>query len=61
ASLGATESLKTVADDVVADVVSAGYPFAVASFYEHWHDLTDEQVLNELERYAEDSGGRGDD
>jgi len=61
ASLGATESLKTVADDVVADIVSAGAPFAVASFYEHWHDLTDEEVLNELERYAEDSGGRGDD
>jgi len=36
-------------------------PFAVASFYEPWHDLTDEEVLNELERYAENSGGRGDD
>ncbi len=61
ASLGAAESLKAVADEVVAAVVSPHYPFAVASFYEHWHDPTDEEVLKELERYTEDSGGRGDD
>jgi len=61
ASLSAAESLRSVADEVVAAVLWPHSPFAVASFYEHWHDLTDEEVLDELEAYANDSGGRADD
>jgi putative phosphoribosyl transferase len=57
ASSSAWELIKSVAEDVVCPIVSHHYPFAVASFYRHWHDLTDEEVIDALERFRKDSGG----
>ena len=42
----AYELIKPLCDELVCLVVSNTYPFAVASFYHHWHDLTDEEVGN---------------
>jgi putative phosphoribosyl transferase len=53
ASGGAARLVRPKADDLVAILVSERLPFAVASFYWHWSDLTDEEVmvfLHEAER-----------
>jgi predicted phosphoribosyltransferase len=52
ASSHAWELVKDRADEVVAPIVSSVYPFAVAGFYRQWHDLTDEEALEGLERYG---------
>jgi putative phosphoribosyl transferase len=57
ASSHAWELVKSSADDVVTAVVSPYYPFAVASFYRHWHDLTDEEVIRDLEGFIKDYQG----
>ncbi len=49
ASSSAWELVKSAADEVVCPIVSYSYPFAVAGFYRHWHDLTDEEVIDDLE------------
>jgi len=61
ASSTAWELVGSIADEVVCPVVSNHYPFAVASFYQHWHDLTDEEVIRDLERFTRESRGRMDD
>ena len=61
ASSSAWELIKTAADEVVCPVVSYHYPFAVAGFYRHWHDLTDEEVLDDLEGFVRDYKGRKND
>ncbi|RPH29757.1 phosphoribosyltransferase, partial [bacterium] len=48
ASSHAWELIRSQAVEVVAPIVSAVYPFAVAGFYRHWHDLTDAEVIEEL-------------
>lgn len=51
-----TDSLLRVGqlvDDVVCLRHSSLFPFAVASFYHHWHDLTDEEVRAHLARLTE--------
>ena len=48
ASSSAWELIKSAADEVVCPIVSYHYPFAVASFYRHWHDLTDEEAISDL-------------
>ena len=53
ASSTARELVAAVADEVVSPVVSYRYPFAVAAFYRHWHDLTDAEVFASLEECAE--------
>jgi len=54
---GAAHDLVTKeADEVVCLHVSRTYPFAVASFYLNWNDLTDDEVVRFLERWA---GGLG--
>jgi len=58
ASSHAWELVRAEADAVVAPIVSSHYPFAVASFYGHWHDLTDREVFTELERYGKAREGR---
>jgi putative phosphoribosyl transferase len=58
ASSHAWELVKSVADEVISPVVSYRYPFAVAAFYRHWHDLTDEEVISELERFLRNDGRR---
>jgi putative phosphoribosyl transferase len=59
ASSHAADALRSEADDVVTPIVSSVYPFAVASFYRYWHDLTDEEVIEELERYGKAGAGHG--
>lgn len=61
ASSGAWELVKSAADQVACPVVSHQYPFAVAGFYRHWHDLTDEEVIRDLEGFMKDYGGRAND
>lgn len=39
------------ADEVICPVVSSSYPFAVASFYKHWYDLDDEEVIEQMEQF----------
>jgi predicted phosphoribosyltransferase len=60
ASSHAWELLRASADAVVCPLVSDHYPFAVASFYRYWHDLTDEEVIRALEEYVADRGGGAD-
>lgn len=49
ASGGAIELLEEEADQLIALYKHpAGLPFAVASSYEEWHDLTDEEVMDYL-------------
>lgn len=61
ASSNAWELIKSVADEVVCPVVSYHYPFAVASFYRRWHDLTDEEVIRDLEGFMKSYRGRAND
>ncbi len=61
ASSSAWELIKSAADEVVSPIVSYRYPFAVAGFYRQWHDLTDEEVIDDLEGFRKDSGRRAHD
>jgi predicted phosphoribosyltransferase len=61
ASSSAWELIKSAADEVVCPVVSNTYPFAVASFYQHWHDLTDEEVIGDLAGFTKGYKGRAHD
>ena len=61
ASSSAWELIKSAADEVVCPVVSYHYPFAVAGFYRHWHDLTDEEVIDDLEGFRKDFGRHAHD
>ncbi len=49
ASGTAYDQVKPLADELVSLVVARVYQFAVASFYHHWYDLTDEEVIRYLE------------
>jgi putative phosphoribosyl transferase len=57
ASSHAVDLVQTEADTIVAPIVSSVYPFAVAGFYRQWYDLTDEEVIGELERYHQSRTG----
>lgn len=52
ASRTAYDLVKPLADDMICLVVTRTYPFAVASFYRYWHDLTDEEVIEYLEGWT---------
>ena len=56
ASSSAWELIKSAADEVVCPIVSYHYPFAVASFYRQWHDLTDEEVISDLAGFRKVDG-----
>ncbi len=49
ASGTAYDQVKPLADELVSIIVARVYQFAVASFYHHWYDLTDEEVIRYLE------------
>lgn len=51
ASGSAYDLVKRMVDELVCLVVARTYGFAVASFYHHWHDLTDEEVIRYLEEW----------
>jgi len=57
ASSGAWKLIKAIADEVVCLFVAHTYHFAVASFYRHWHDLTDREVFEALEGFTKHYGG----
>jgi predicted phosphoribosyltransferase len=61
ASSSAWELVKSAADELVSPILSYHYPFAVASFYREWHDLSDEEVIKDLDRYAKDMEGHAND
>jgi predicted phosphoribosyltransferase len=48
ASGSAYDLVKRLVDELVCLIVARTFGFAVASFYRHWHDLTDEEVLKYL-------------
>ena len=48
ASLGSIELLALEVDEIVCLNIRSGASFAVASAYENWYDLTDEEVLKIL-------------
>ena len=52
ASSSAWELIKPMADDVVCLIIARTYHFAVASFYQNWYDLTDEEVFEALEGFT---------
>src|SRR3990172_8420909 len=56
ASASAWELIKPMADDVVCLIVAYTYSFAVASFYQNWYDLTDEEVFEALEGFTKSYG-----
>jgi len=49
ASGAAYDRVKTMADDLVSVIIARIQWFAVASFYNNWYDLTDEEVIRYLE------------
>ena len=53
ASGNAYELIKPICHALVCIAVSYSYPFAVASFYQRWHDLTDEEVSECLRAWQE--------
>lgn len=59
ASSSAWELVNAAADEVACPIVSYRYPFAVASFYRHWRDLTDEEVIADLRAFQQDGDGDG--
>lgn len=49
ASGRAYDLVKPLADELVCLVIARTYYFAVASFYHHWYDLTDGEVIKYLQ------------
>jgi predicted phosphoribosyltransferase len=47
---GAVARVSDVADILVCPNIRTGYTFAVADAYTHWHDLSDAEVLAQLQR-----------
>jgi putative phosphoribosyl transferase len=52
ASANAFDLIRPAVDDLVCLVVARTFQFAVASFYQNWYDLSDEEVLAYLEEWA---------
>ncbi len=48
ASVTAFQLVQPTVDDLVTLVVAQSYWFAVASFYQHWHDMDDAEVIRYL-------------
>nr|NIM44243.1 phosphoribosyltransferase [Nitrososphaeria archaeon] len=50
ASLGAINLLKTEVDEIVCLNIRTGPVFAVADAYKDWYDLSDEEVIEVLQK-----------
>jgi predicted phosphoribosyltransferase len=48
ASGSAYNLVKPMCDALICLIVSCSHPFAVASFYRYWHDLTDKEITNHV-------------
>ena len=46
--IDSVKRVEPLTDGFICDYISRRYPFAVASFYRDFHDLTDEEVLEYL-------------
>ncbi|MEJ2183136.1 MAG: phosphoribosyltransferase family protein [Nitrospirota bacterium] len=57
ASLRTVRTVQREADLVACLNVRSGFPFAVAEAYMHWHDLTDEEVMDIVDRSRQTQGG----
>jgi predicted phosphoribosyltransferase len=57
ASGSAYDLVKRIVDELVCLVLARTYGFAVASFYQRWHDLTDEEVIKHLEEWQAGQAG----
>ena len=55
ASMGAIELLRPIVDEIVCLNIRTGPIFAVADAYKSWHDLTDEEVIEVLEKAEKSS------
>lgn len=53
--------VRNAADEVVYPIISSTYPFAVADFYEQWYDLTDDEVIQNLEEFKKNRRRCGHD
>ena len=51
ASESGWERVRDAADKIICPMISEGYPFSVASFYDEWYDLTDDEVIQYLEAF----------
>jgi len=51
ASIAAMEQVKPVADKIVTVAIGKKPKFAVVTFYKHWHDLHDKEVVRCLEEW----------
>jgi putative phosphoribosyl transferase len=51
ASLSSAELVAREADLVICMNIRSGHSFAVADAYREWHDLTDQEVLEELANF----------
>jgi len=54
ASLSAARIIREATDELIITVQSERLPFAVADYYLEWHDLTDTEVLEYLNRYLKE-------
>jgi len=50
------EVIRSMADYLLCPIVAAGAPFAVASYYEDFHDMNDAEVIQYLERARQAEG-----
>ena len=58
ASAGAWNLIKPLADDIISLIIADTRYFAVASFYQHWYDLDDEEVIELLEEFTKKPSSR---
>lgn len=50
------ETIRRMTDYLLCPIIAGGAPFAVASYYEDFHDMNDAEVIDYLERAREASG-----
>jgi putative phosphoribosyl transferase len=60
ASIGAFKQLKPLTDDLVCLIISDATWFAVASFYQQWSDLTDDEIIKLLEPWRAEKNDVGE-
>ena len=61
ASGTAYDLVKPLTDELACLVIARTYGFAVASFYHHWYDLNDEEVIRYLENWRAEHTQIGDE
>ena len=51
ASASAIAKIRPVADELICPHVGTGYVFAVADAYQHWYDVSEKEVIEQLREY----------